>query len=214
MARPRSFDRDAALACALEAFWRHGYDQTSINDLTEAMGIKPPSLYAAFGDKQALYLASLEHFRTHMAVLYEQAIRAEPTVRGRVLAFLRLAIDRYTSGDAARGCMAVCTATADATTEPRIREALAAIVRELDEAYAASLRIARDRGELPATADITTLAQMLAATQQTLAVRARAGVPKPALERIARAAVDLVFDQRSSETKSRRRTSKRAARSH
>jgi TetR/AcrR family transcriptional regulator, copper-responsive repressor len=208
--RPRSFDVDRALERAADVFWTRGFAATSLDDLCEAMGIARPSLYAAFGDKQALYLAALERFRAHMAGLYEQAIREHATVRERILGFLRAAIERYTSGHAARGCLAVCTATTDAAEEPRIREALAAILHELDDAFAASLRIARDRGELAATADVAMLGRMLSATQHTLAVRARAGSSKPELERIARGAVELIFDQRTSDVK--RPTSKRRRR--
>ena len=212
--RPRAFDVDRALDRAAVVFWTRGFAATSLDDLCGAMGIARPSLYAAFGDKQSLYLAALERFRSHMAGLYVQAIRKGKTVRARVLAFMRAAIEHYTSGDVARGCMAVCTATADAVAEPRIREALANIVRELDDAYAVSLRIARERGELAPTADITTLAHLLAATQHTLAVRARAGVSKAELDRIARASVAAIFEQRRSDARGLERpASKRRARS-
>ncbi|HZC78142.1 MAG TPA: TetR/AcrR family transcriptional regulator, partial [Ktedonobacterales bacterium] len=61
--RPRSFDREAALERAIDVFWRHGYEATSVSDLTSAMGINPPSLYAAFGDKEKLFLEAVERYQ-------------------------------------------------------------------------------------------------------------------------------------------------------
>jgi AcrR family transcriptional regulator len=204
--RPRSFDLDRALDRALEVFWSHGLAASSLDDLCEAMAIARPSLYAAFGDKQDLYLAATARFRDRMALAYRNAMVGTQTYRDGVLAYLRAAIGHYTSGNVSRGCLAVCTATAEAAVHPRIRGALAALIHDLDEAFAGTLRRARDRGELPATADPETLAQLLSATQHSIAVRARAGTSVDELDRIACAGVALVFGDAPARHAARDRT--------
>jgi len=191
--RPRSFDVGQALDRALEVFWSGGFAATSLDDLCAAMGIARPSLYAAFGDKEELYLAIIERFRERMTAVYRDAVLGASSYRDGILAFLRAAIARYTSGGVARGCLAVCTATTEAAAHPRIRDALAAMLRELDAAFEGTLRRARDRGELPATADPVGLAQLLSATQHSLAVRARAGAPADELDRRACSAISVIF---------------------
>jgi AcrR family transcriptional regulator len=191
--RPRSFDVDHALDRALDVFWSNGLAASSLDELCAAMAIARPSLYAAFGDKHDLYLAASARFRDRMALAYRDAMVGAQTYCDGVLAYLRAAIGLYTSGEVARGCLAVCTATAEAAAHPRIRDALAAVLRELDAAFAGTLRRARDRGELPATADPEILAQLLSATQHSIAVRARAGTSVDELDRIACAGVAMVF---------------------
>src|SRR6476661_2036032 len=80
--RPRSFDRDAALAAAMDVFWEKGFEATSITDLTEAMGINPPSLYSAFGDKEKLFLEAIEAYQQRRGDSCPYA--DQPTARGAV----------------------------------------------------------------------------------------------------------------------------------
>lgn len=191
--RPRSFDPDVALDRAAELFWTRGFAATSLDDLCEVMGIARPSLYAAFGDKEALYLAATERFRKQMAALYIDAIRTHATGRDIVLAFFKDAIGRYTSGELARGCMGVCTATVEAPSHPQVRAALAALVDELDDAFEGTLRRARDRGELAGDLDLRAGARLLSATLHSIAIRARAGTSRAELDKLARGAVALVL---------------------
>jgi TetR/AcrR family transcriptional regulator, copper-responsive repressor len=191
--RPRGFDVDAVLDRAVDTFWTRGFAATSLDDLCEAMGIARPSLYAAFGDKEALYLASVARFRGRMAELYIQAVRSKPTGRDGILAFFREAIARYTSGEVSRGCLGVCTAAVEAPSHPAVRTALAHLLKELDDAFAGTLRRARDRGELASDADIAALAALLSATLHSIAVRARAGTGKAELQRLARSSVDVIL---------------------
>jgi AcrR family transcriptional regulator len=209
--RPRSFDTDRALDRALDVFWSNGLAASSLDDLCAAMAIARPSLYAAFGDKHDLYLAASARFRDRMALAYRDAMTGAETYRDGVLAYLRAAIGLYTSGAVARGCLAVCTATAEAAAHPRIRASLAAVVRELDAAFAGTLRRARDRGELPATADPEILAQLLSATQHSIAVRARAGTSVEELDRIACAGVAMVFGEAPAPRAPRDRTRSHSA---
>jgi AcrR family transcriptional regulator len=191
--RPRAFDTEQALERALQVFWSNGFTASSLDELCAAMGIARPSLYAAFGDKEDLYLAAIAAFRNAMAAGYRAAIEGAGTRRDGILAFLRFSIARYTSGEIARGCLGVCTATSEAAAHPRIRAALTSLIAELDTSYAAVLGSARKRGELPPTADVEVLGRMLVAIQQTLAVRARAGASVAELDKIAQDSLTVVF---------------------
>ncbi len=191
--RPRSFDPARALDQALDVFWVRGLSASSLDELCAAMGIARPSLYAAFGDKEDLYLAAAGRFRERIAGAYRDATAGVATGHDTSLAFLRGAIEHYLSGPSPRGCLALCTATTEAASNPRIRALLAAMIRDLDRAFEAIVRGARDRGELPATADPVVLARLLSATQHTIAVRARAGTDPAELDDIARAGVAMVF---------------------
>ncbi|HWU86463.1 MAG TPA: TetR/AcrR family transcriptional regulator [Kofleriaceae bacterium] len=191
--RPRAFDAEQALDRALQVFWSSGFTASSLDDLCAAMGIARPSLYAAFGDKEDLYLAAIARFRGWMEAGFRAAIEGAETRREGILAFQRHSIARYQSGNTARGCFAICTATTEAISYPRIRTVLAGLITELDVSFAAVLASARKRGELPASADVHALGRMLSATQHTLAVRARAGASTAELDQIAQDSLAVVF---------------------
>jgi AcrR family transcriptional regulator len=101
--RPRSFDRDHALEQAMEVFWKKGFEGASISDLTEAMGINPPSLYAAFGDKEKLFLESIERYTSRRGESCPYC--DEATARGAVEKLLLYMADELTSAEHPRGCM-------------------------------------------------------------------------------------------------------------
>src|ERR1700747_1473227 len=94
--RPRSFDVDKAIGAAMKVFWQKGYESTSLTDLTEAMGINRPSLYAAFGDKEALFRKALDRYNDGPAAYVREALE-EPTARAVVEARLRGAVDQLSS---------------------------------------------------------------------------------------------------------------------
>ncbi|MDE1996412.1 MAG: TetR/AcrR family transcriptional regulator, partial [Rhizobiaceae bacterium] len=109
MARPRVLDIDKAISTAMESFWRHGYERTSVADLTQAMGITPPSFYFAFGSKDGLFLRVLEHYLTTRLSYAEEAL-TESTARKVAEVMLHRMADLYTDADHPPGCLAVnCT---------------------------------------------------------------------------------------------------------
>jgi AcrR family transcriptional regulator len=144
MGRPRSFDSDQALDQALHVFWTKGYEGTSIADLTEAMGINPPSLYAAFGNKEGLFRKAVDRYVEKCAGFWDEALEA-PTARGTVEHLLRASADFVTDENNPRGCLFVrgpmaCSEAADkigrdlvarrATGEERLRERLERAIAE------------------------------------------------------------------------------------
>jgi AcrR family transcriptional regulator len=185
--RPRSFDREAALARATLVFWKHGYDATSVAQLTDAMGIGVPSMYAAFGDKRALFEEALGHYiRTYgsfMARLFEER-RDGTSVRAGIAQLLREAAVMFTSSDHPRGCMLITAATncapESATVAKRLRELRTHTVQALE----ARIRGAIATGELPDDVDARALALYVSTVLQGMSAQARDGATRAELEGI------------------------------
>ncbi len=179
--RPRCFDRDKALECALELFWRQGYEGTSIADLTKAMGIAPPSLYAAFGSKERLYLEVLDLYAATLGAYAAKSLTEEPSARAGIERMLREAGTVY----AARGCMLIGGAMACA---PENAAVAADLVRRRGGGKAAIVeRLARAvaEGELPPGTDVAGLGTYYTAVIQGLSVQARDGASRAELGAIA-----------------------------
>jgi TetR/AcrR family transcriptional regulator, copper-responsive repressor len=192
--RPRAYDPQEALRRAVDAFWRTGYSGTSLDEISAATGMNRPSLYAAFGDKHALYLKALEHYWQLGFVAMREALADDDRALDEALMRVydgQLSI--YFSGDGRpRGCFAIGTATTEAVEDPEIRSALAEGLHMLDADLEARLRTARETGELKDDADPAALAVLASATLHTIAIRARAGVPRAELREIARKAVSVI----------------------
>ena len=122
--RPLSFDRDAALETAMHVFWERGYEAASISDLTSAMGITPPSLYTAFGDKEQLFLEAIERYALGYGSAGARALDEEPTARGAIERWLLEAADELTQPCHPKGCMVVMAATNCSAAAERVQDAL------------------------------------------------------------------------------------------
>src|SRR5712671_3460996 len=191
--RPRAYQPEIALGKALDLFRKDGFAATSLDDLSAATGMNRPSLYGAFGDKRALYLKSYARYRADARAAMLDIFRDELPIRERPERIFAVALDIYLSGDAGpRGCFTVMTAASEAISDPDIRAMVLEGLSELDKAFAACFRLAREKGELPASADPLVLAQLASATIHTIAIRARARVPRKQLEAIVNGAIDLI----------------------
>jgi len=113
--RPRAFDEEQALDMALAVFWHNGYQGASLAELTQAMGISKPSLYAAFGNKEQLYLSALERYHERHLIKHAEALAAEPDLKNAMRAFLRSVATMLTSPELPGGCMVVNSAVAGDT---------------------------------------------------------------------------------------------------
>jgi len=187
--RPRALDRDEALETALQLFWRHGYEGTSIAGLTAAMGATPPSLYTAFGSKEQLYREALDRYGASYGSFTLRALAEEPTARQAVERILREAIQVYSEGPEPRGCM---LATGALTCAPE-HTPVAADLSERRLATIAAIKSRFDRavveGEFPPSTDTEALAAFYAAVVQGLSIQARDRVGRRVLEAIATAAL-------------------------
>jgi AcrR family transcriptional regulator len=189
--RPPAYDEATALTRAMEAFWDAGYAATSLDDLAAATGMNRPSLYGAFGDKRALYLKTLDHYAAGGKL--RAALAPDDKLREALARVYKLAIALYLSGkEAARGCFLIGTATTEAVRSAEVRAALAAQLGELDAIFEARLRRAQEAGELAPGADLRALAKLASAILHSLALRARAGDGRAALEAIAKAGIDAI----------------------
>jgi TetR/AcrR family transcriptional regulator, copper-responsive repressor len=191
--RPRAYQPEIALGKALDLFRKDGFAATSLDDLSAATGMNRPSLYGAFGDKRELYIKSYARYRADARAAMLDIFRDELPIRKRLLRIFAVALDIYLSGDSGpRGCFTVMTAASEAVADPEIRAMVLEGFSELDKAFAACFRLAKQNGELPATADPEILAPLASATIHTIAVRARARVPRQMLEAIVNGAIDVM----------------------
>lgn len=190
--RPRTYEAGAALDAALKVFWTRGYGGTSVDALTAAMGMSKPSVYAAFGNKQAVYEATVTHYVATIGSGYLQPLRTQPTLRDGLLGFYAAVIDVVTGKHGPLGCVVACTLPAEAGDSEAARGLLSAVVAQLDGAIVARLRAARAAGELPKRADVALLAQLITSGMFAISIRARSGTPRRALTKLAHGFVDLV----------------------
>ena len=191
--RPRAYDPEAALLRATDSFWRSGYAGTSLDEIAAATGMNRPSLYAAFGDKHALYLKALAAYWKLAFAEMRAPLAADLALDEALMRAYDGALAIYFSGDGRpRGCFVIGTAVTEAVEDSEIRESLAAGFHMFDTDFEARLRAARETGELKADADPAALAVVATATMHTIAIRARAGAPRAELREIARKAVKVI----------------------
>ncbi|POX51410.1 TetR/AcrR family transcriptional regulator [Streptomyces sp. Ru72] len=185
--RPRSFDRGTALEKALLAFWEHGYEATSVSDLTRVMGIGAPSLYAAFGDKRSLFEEVVGVYDERYGSFGGRALAEEPTARAAVERMLREAAEIYTAPGRPHGCLVIHAATN--CTTPEVEESLRARRNANIDAFESRIRAAVATGELPAGTDARTLARYVGAIIQGMSQQARDGATREELEALAEVAL-------------------------
>jgi AcrR family transcriptional regulator len=203
--RPRAYQPDIALGKALDLFRKDGFAATSLDDLSAATGMNRPSLYGAFGDKRELYIKSYGRYRADARAAMVDIFRDELPLRERLQRIYAVALDIYLSGEAGpRGCFTVMTAASEAVADPDIRAMVLEGFSELDKAFATCFRLGKEKGELPASADPLVLAQLASATIHTIAIRARARVPRKELEAIVKGAIDVMCGTANSSNSSSR----------
>ena len=190
--RPRAYQPDVALGKALDLFRKGGFAATSLDDLSAATGMNRPSLYGAFGDKRELYIKSYKRYRDDARAAMVEIFRDAMPIRKRLTRIYATALDIYLSGESPRGCFTVMTAASEAVADPEIRAMVQDGFAELDKAFATCFRQAKAQGELSAVADPIVLSQLASATIHSLAIRARAGVPRNDLEAIASGTIDVI----------------------
>ena len=169
----------------MEQFWSTGYAATSLDDLARACNMNRPSLYAAFGNKQQIYIAALDRFGEKMIDEVLPLLDGERSLEHSLRAFYHRVIEVYFSGDSvSRGCMVWCTAAVEAYAETEIRDYLDRALRQVDELLSRRFERAVAEGELPADQDPVTLGRLAAASMHSIALRARAGQSRSSLKRL------------------------------
>jgi TetR/AcrR family transcriptional regulator, copper-responsive repressor len=201
--RPRSFDRDAALEAALQVFWEKGYEAASISDLTQAMGINPPSLYAAFGDKEKLFLEA--------ARKYAQARGSscpyvdEPTARGAIERLLTYMARDLTEASHPRGCMMMMAAVTVTDTSPQLQKALAEMRTGARDRLKERIKQGVAEGDVPAGTDANALADFYSALMTGMSMQARDGASRKSLMATVAQAMSIFPRPAKSAAKNRKR---------
>jgi AcrR family transcriptional regulator len=186
--RPREFDAEEALDRALEVFWRKGYEGASISELTEAMGINRPSLYAAFGNKEELFRRALDRYAEGPAAYTYQALE-EPTARAVAERLLRGAADALTDAKNPHGCLGVQGALTCGDAAASIKHELCERRARWEAALQRRLERGRREGDLAAGANCADLAQYIATVTQGMAVQAAGGATREQLHKVAELAL-------------------------
>lgn len=186
--RPRAFDLDDALDRALEVFWRQGYEGTALSDLTAAIGINRPSLYAAFGNKEELFSKVIDRYINGPGGFAAEALNA-PRARQVVEQLVYGAINLTTGTDTPRGCLSVRSVQACGPDSQPVRQDVITRRKAGEAALRQRLERARSEGDLPTDCDPADLARFVTTLTDGIAVQAASGCSSDDLRRVAETAL-------------------------
>jgi AcrR family transcriptional regulator len=191
--RPRMFEREDALDRAVIAFWAKGYSGTTLDDLTESMGINRPSLYASFGGKHDLYMEAIDRYAMTYGCQPVKALQSETDIKKSVAAFLDASIRCVTSKDGPKGCLISTVAADDAEKDSQVRDKINSIFTETDRVIADHFKAAQRSGQLFEGASPDSLARMTFSITHSFAARARVGASRKELSHLAKALMAVLF---------------------
>jgi AcrR family transcriptional regulator len=180
--RPRGFDPETALRQASDAFKTGGYAATSLDDIVRATGLNRPSLYAAFGDKKALYVAAIERLWEDISAQFDRLEARDLPLPEAVRTMLYASLDAYLAGERPRGCLAICTAATEAVNDDDIKATLAKVLDLMDDRIAGFYAKA-------GVNDAEAKARLVAGVMHSMSIRARAGATRDQLTAMADEAV-------------------------
>ena len=174
MGRPRAFREDTALNAAMRVFWERGYEGTSLDDLTGAMGINRSSLYASFVDKESLFRRVITRYADG-AVSYIQKALAQPTARAVIEALLRGTAEALGDASHPRGCLLLQGGLACGSGAESVKQALIDLRKNSEAVIEKRMKQARWEGDLPQTVDAKDLARYVSIVMNGLAIQATNG---------------------------------------
>ena len=194
MGRPREFDAETALDQAMEVFWRHGYEGATIAQLTEAMGINPPSLYACFGNKEGLLKAALDRY-TKLRNVWMAGVVSAPTARDVAERMLMGIADKQTDPANPPGCLLVQGGISCGSGSENVPFELASRRAQNEDQLRERFIRARAEGDLKPTSDPAALARYVSAVSVGMGVMASSGADREALRQVASVAVQAIEAQ-------------------
>lgn len=174
--RPRSFDRDVALKRVMGMFWERGYEAVSLADVAAELGLTKPSIYAAFGSKEALFREAIELYSRTEGSATERALAEQPTARAAIEAMLRNNARNYTTPGRPRGCMVVLAASVGSSENAEVREFLASIRKQARDQLVRRVQRGIREGDVPRGADAQRIALFYNTLLAGLSIQARDGV--------------------------------------
>jgi TetR/AcrR family transcriptional repressor of nem operon len=186
MARPRAFNEREVLDRAMRLFWQRGYGGVSFSDLEAATGILRTSIYAAYGDKEGLFLAVVDHYDAHYSAQLRAALRAAPTAWAGTEAYFARLLAAFADPALPLGCLVTNVAVEGDRGQSRLGQRIAASIRLAEDAFADVFARAQARAELAAEADARALARQLVAVTHGLSVLAKASGDAATLADVAR----------------------------
>lgn len=192
--RQRSFDRDHVLNQAMLLFWERGFEATSMADLSTAMGLKPPSIYAAFGNKEALFETCAEYYAQNIAAYAPRALAEEATTTQAVRRLLCNAIETFCADETPKGCLLVSGATncSKAGAGAGAQDVLVGYRSATEALIADRIKRGIGDGDMPSDTDVDLLAKYISVLIQGLATQSRDGVASGALHQVAELALKQV----------------------
>lgn len=186
--RPLSFDREVALGQAMLLFWQHGYEATSLKDLTSALGVPPSSIYSAFGDKKGLFLEAVDHYLSG-PVTSETIIAQAATARDAARELMFAAATGFTGTNTPKGCLLASSAISCSDGAAEVKEELAVRRRAIESLLTRRIDEAIRSSEIPNTSDAEALAAHTMAVIQGMSTLARDGANRAKLVRLAKTAM-------------------------
>ncbi len=189
--RPRLFDTDEALQRAMLVFWRRGYRGTSLDDLTQALEINRPSLYAAFGDKEELFLQVIDHYRDRMIVPAVRLLVSCENLRDGLHAFTRALGSVILDNETPPGCLIACLLTEECCESEVIKQKLASLIDSADRVFTRVFK--EHQAELNPAISPEAAGKFLASMTHGLSIRARAGASKRTLAEISDAFINSIL---------------------
>ena len=176
--RPKKYETKVALEAAGNVFWAQGFSGTSLDDLSAAMVMNRPSIYRAFGDKEAVYRLALGEFAKRMEKGFTSALVHEANFHKGLKAFFKEALEIYCAGEAPLGCMVICTAPSAAVISPNVQADLLGVIEQLDRRFQIRIELACEHGQIFEKTDAKSMSKLFQAILHSLAIRARAGESK------------------------------------
>jgi TetR/AcrR family transcriptional regulator, transcriptional repressor for nem operon len=192
MARPREFDEVTALEAAIECFWQHGYEATSVRDLADKMGISAPSLYNTYGDKHALFVQALERYLDHATRARIKRLEDSLPPKQAVRHFIEEIIARSVNDRERRGCFLINSALEVAPHDRKLGALIADRLGEIEAFFYRSIKAAQAEGEVPRERAAKDVARLLLGVLLGIRVLARTKPKRALLEGVARPALALL----------------------
>lgn len=187
--RPKTFDRETALEAAMLLFWDRGFEQTSVDELATAMGICTSSLYSSFGDKEALFLAAVDHYQSGKGNIYDIEVNEGKTAKAAFANVFKLAAVQMTRSDQPRGCMLAVALPTCSPKYDKLQKGLHDLRPLSEKIWVTRLQAAVQAKEIPESTDLHLLATFLRTTLLGMSLQARAGASRETLLKIGKLAL-------------------------
>lgn len=184
MARPKAFITDVALDKAVAVFWEKGYEATSINDLVEAMGIRRGSLYATFGNKQQLFLQSLERYGKVVVKQFLDILESKPSAIESLSLFFAQLVEHLLTAGPLSSCLVTNSAIERGLRDEATQKYVLYLLNSLENGFYKVLKRAQDNAEIPETMDLKSMALFLTSSMQGLLVVGKVNPEREVLEKI------------------------------